>query len=86
MSEQKWIEKAKETYKYHKTKLLESDNHTEAKTAKLLRRSLGSICEDLLIARWLRTHERQLEKFEHAYQALEWIREKKREQEIGGIE
>lgn len=87
MSEQpKWIEKARETYKYHRSKLLSNDDHTVAKTAKYLRRSFGSVAEDLLIARWLRTHEKQLEKFKYAYQALEFIRDKKKEQDLDEIE
>lgn len=84
MSEQKqWIERARETYRFHRSKILEKEKHTVARTAYLLRRSYGSVVEDLLIARWLRTHEKQIEKFEHAFQALEFIREKKKMQEIG---
>ncbi len=78
----KWIEKARETYKFHKTKLLSNSDWTVAKTAHALRRSIGSICEDLLIARWLKTHEPQLTKFSHAYEALEFIREEKRKLEL----
>jgi hypothetical protein len=87
MSEQpKWIEKAKETYRYHRSKLLSNDKWTVGQTAKSLRRSLGSISEDLLIARWCRTHEKQIEKFKYAYEALEFIREKQKEQDIAEIE
>lgn len=87
MSEQpKWLEKAKETYKYHRSKMLLDDNHNITKTAKYLRRSFGSVAEDLMIAKWLRTHEKQMEKFEHAYQVLEFIREKKKEQDLDEIE
>ena len=82
----KWLEKARETYKFHRSKLLSNDRWTIAKTAKSLRRSLGSISEDLMIARWIRTNEKQLEKFEHAYQALEFIRDKQREQDLDEID
>lgn len=86
MSEQpKYIEKARETYKFHRSKLLSNDKWTTVQTAKALRRSIGSISEDLLIARWLKTHEKQLEKFKYAYEALEWIREKIKEQDLSEL-
>lgn len=87
MSKQpKFIEKAKETYRFHRSKLELSDDWNLTKTAKALRRSLGSISESLLIARWCRTHENQLEKFEYAYQAIEFIRAKQKEQNLTEIE
>ena len=82
----KFIKKAKETYSYHRSKLLEDDKWTTIKTAKALRRSIGSISEDLLIARWCRSHENQLEKFLFTYEALDWIREKIAEQKKEEIE
>jgi len=82
----KWIEKAKETYKFHRSKLLSEDKWTAAMTAKSLRRSLGGVSEDLLICRWCKTHEKQLEKFKYAYEALEFIREKQRELDLDEIE
>lgn len=82
----RWIERAKETRRFHRSKLLDNPDWNTVKTAKALRRSMGSISEDLLIARWLKTHETQLEKFKHAYQALEFIREKQKEQELSEIE
>jgi hypothetical protein len=80
--QQKWIIKAKETYKFHRSKLLSTDDWTLNMTSKILKRSLGSISEDLLIAKWLKTHEKQLEKFEYMYEALEFIREKQKEQSL----
>ena len=80
MSEQpKWLERAKETYKFHRSKLISHDKWSLAKTAKSLRRSLGSVSEDIMLAKWCRTHEKQLEQFEHTYQALQFIREKQAE-------
>lgn len=87
MNEQpKWIKRAKDTYKFHRLHLLADDKWTVRKTADALRRSLGSVCEDLLIARWCKTHERQLEKFEFAYEGLEFIRNKQKEQELEEIQ
>lgn len=82
----KFIEKARETYKFHRSKLLSNDNWNTSKTAKALRRSIGSISEDLMIARWLKTHEKQIEKFSYAYEALEYIREKQKEQELAELD
>lgn len=76
----KFITKAKETYAYHRSKLVSEDKWTAVQTAKALRRSIGSVSEDLLIARWCRTHENQLEKLLFTYEALDFIREKQKEQ------
>lgn len=82
MSEQpKFLLRAKETYSYHRSKLLSNDDWTTAQTAKSLRRSIGSISEDLIIARACRNNEKMIEKFRYAKDALEYIREKKEEQE-----
>ena len=81
-----WLERAKETFKFHRAKLTSNDEWTIAQTARSLRRSLGSVSEHLLIARWCKTHEKQLEKFEFQYQALKFIREKQREMDKEGIE
>ena len=87
MSEQpKYLDKARETYKFHRSKLLSDNKWTTVKTAKALRRSIGSISEDLMIARWLKTHEKQLEKMKYAYEALEFIREKQKEQDLDELD
>ncbi len=86
MNEQpKYLEKAKKTYEYHRSKLLFNDRWTTVETAKSLKRSIGSVSEDLLIARWSKTHELQLEKFKYGYEALEYIREKQKEQDTTEI-
>jgi len=78
MQDFQWIERAKTTFNFHRSKLTSHDKWTLAHTAKALRRSQGSICEDLLLARWLRTHERQLKGFRYAYEALEYVRKEQR--------
>lgn len=82
----KYITKAKETYNYHRSKLLANDKWTTVQTAKALRRSIGGVSEDLIIARWCRTHEKELEKFKYAYEALDFIRRKQKEQEVAEID
>ena len=87
MSKQpKWLERAKQTYKYHREQILLDSSWTITHTAKALRRSFGSVCEDIKIAQWLKTHESQLEKFEFAYEALRWIRKKQKEMDLTEIE
>lgn len=82
----KFLIRAKETYKFHRSKLLSEDKWNTTKTAKVLRRSIGSVSEDLMIARWCRSHEKQLEKFKYAQEAIEWIRDKQEEIEKQEIE
>lgn len=80
---QHWINRAKEVELLHQSKLREDINWRVEDTAKLLHRSLGSISEDMLIASWLRTHQKQLEKFRTVYEALAFIRLKKKEIRLG---
>src|SRR5260370_35020697 len=80
-----WLEKAKETFKYHRSQLLSHNKWTIAMTSKALRRSFGSVAEDLLIAKWCKTHERELEKIEFACDVLAWIRKKKKEMDTDEI-
>jgi hypothetical protein len=82
----KFLEKAKETYKFHRAKLLSNDRWNTTLTAKALRRSIGSISEDLMIARACREYEKEIEKFKYAYQAIEFIREKNEEKDKVEIE
>ena len=81
----RWLEKAKETYRFHRSKLMETDKWTSVQTAKSLRRSIGSISEDLLIARSCKLYEKELEKLKYAYEALEFIRAKEFEDETEEI-
>jgi hypothetical protein len=82
----KFLEKALDTYAFHRSRLLTHDKWTITQTAKSLRRSIGSICEDLLIARWCKEHEKELLRFDYAYEAIAFIREKQREQDSAEIE
>lgn len=74
---QTWLERAKDTHNYHISKRRDNQSWKLRDTAKALHRSVGSISEDLLVAKWMRTHRVQLERFEHFKDALEWIRKKK---------
>lgn len=82
----KFLIRAKETHKYHRSKRLLEPKWNVSLTAKALRRSIGSISEDLTIARWAKTHEKKIEKFKYAYEAIEWIKKIQYEQDLTEIE
>ena len=76
-----WLENARATLKYHiAQQRLNEQKWTLTKTAKALRRSYGSVCEDVLLAKWSKTYD--LEQFEFAFEALNFIRMKKKEREL----
>ena len=82
-----WIERAKATRRFHRDKIQTSEKKWRvADTAKSLRRSSGSISEDLLIAKWCKTHEKELEQLENACDALAFIRKKEMEQDLEEID
>lgn len=76
----KWLDKALDTFKFHKSKLQTHEKWTSTQTARSLGLSIGSVSEDLMIARWYRTHKEEIDKIEHARDVLKFIRaeEKKR--------
>jgi hypothetical protein len=82
----KYLERAKETYKFHRSKLVLDNGWNISKTAKALRRSIGSISEDLMIIKFYKDHEKELDKFDYAYEALEYIRKAQRAGELEGID
>jgi hypothetical protein len=76
-----WLTQALHTAEFHRSqKLTHKTKWTITMTAKALRRSIGSICEDLMIAKWSKTHD--LENFEFQFEALNFIRMKKKEMEL----
>lgn len=81
-----WIERAKLTFRFHRSKLLSTDKWTASLTAKALNRSISSVTEDLKIARWLRTHSKELEKFKYASEALSFIKEKEKKMDLEDID
>ena len=81
-----WIEKAKETHKFHSQKLRQDPDWCLSDTAKALKRSLGGISEDLMIVSFLKTHEDELKEFEYLKDALVFIREIKRKMQLQGVD
>lgn len=74
-----WLDRAVQTHNYHVQCCKDESDWTLAKTASSLNRSIGSISQDLLIASWAKTHEKQLRRFRSMKDALEFIHDKKRE-------
>lgn len=76
---QHWLEVCVSIHNFHVAQLKDESNWTIEKTATVLQRSVGSVSQSLLIASWLRTHEKEIRKFRSIRDALEFIRKKKRE-------
>lgn len=83
---QHWISKCIDIHNFHVSQLKSDSNWTVEKTAKVLCRSVGSVSQDLLLASWLRTHEKQLKRFRNAKDALEFVRSKKKEMRVQELE
>lgn len=81
-----WLERVKATHSFHINRLKQDDSWTIAQTAKLLKRGIGPVSEDLKVAQWLKTHGNKLEEFEFFSEAIEWIRAKRRKMMMEGID
>ena len=74
-----WLDRAVQVHNYHVSQMRDESGWTLEKTALALNRSTGSISQDMLIASWVKTHEKQLRRFRSMKDALSFIRNKKRE-------
>lgn len=83
---EKWLEKARETHKFHSQKKKEDKNWKLQHTAKALNRSIGSICQDIEISKWHRISPNKIERCKYAKDALEFIREEKGNLEVDEFE
>lgn len=83
---QSWLERAVETRRFHVEKKKENSKWLIHDTARALKRGLGPVCEDLLIASWLKTHRAQMERFDYVKDVLEFIREKKANMELDEVD
>lgn len=80
---QTWQERVSEIDKFHKSKLRESNGKWRAgDTAFLLKRSLSSITQDLMLADWIRTYPK-IEGFRSMGKALEFVRLRRKEIKMG---
>lgn len=74
-----WLDRAVLVYNYHVGLVKVEEKWTIKDTAESLNRSVGSVSQDITVASWTRTHEKQLRRFHSMRDALDWIREKKAE-------
>ena len=74
-----WLDRAIQVYNYHINLCQTEQRWTIEKTAKSLNRSIGSVSQDITIASWVKTHEKQLRRFRSMNDALEYIKDKKQE-------
>lgn len=74
-----WLDRAVQVYNYHIGLCKSEKAWTIEKTAKSLNRSVGSVSQDITVASWTKTHEKQLRRFRSMRDALDYIREKKSE-------
>jgi hypothetical protein len=81
-----WIDRVCAVHEFHINQLKAERSWTIEKTALVLNRSLGSVSQDLLLASWLKTHEKQLKRFRSMKDALEFVRLKKREMMLGAYD
>jgi hypothetical protein len=74
-----WLDRAIQIYNFHVKQLKDESNWTVEKTAKILNRSIGSVSQDLLLASWSKTHEKQLRRCSSMRDALALVRMKQKE-------
>jgi hypothetical protein len=74
-----WLDRAVQVHNYHASHCKTEKEWTIAKTAESLNRSIGSVSQDITVAQWVRTHEKQLRRLRSMRDALEYIKTKKRE-------
>lgn len=79
-----WIDRAVDINKFHTHQLRDEPKWTIQKTAEALDRSIGSVSQDLLIAQWMKTHEKQLRRCHSMRSALDFIHGKQREMRLTG--
>ena len=77
-----WLDRAIEIHRFHISLCKEDSSWTIAKTAQALNRSLGSVSQDLLLASWTKTHEKQLRRFSSMKDALAFVKSKQKEMKL----
>lgn len=76
-----WQHRAIQTDEFHKERLRANPKVTIANTAFILRRSKGSVAEDIMLVSWFKTHPDIMD-FATQKEALEFIRVKRFEMRI----
>jgi hypothetical protein len=78
-----WLDRAIEVNKFHIAQCKEEPKWTIQKTADALNRSFGSVSQDLLLASWSKTHEKQLRRCDSMRDALAYVHIREREMKLG---
>lgn len=78
-----WLDRAIQVHTFHTKQLKDDPSWTLEKSADALNRSIGSVCQDILLADWSRTHEKQLRRFKSMKDALEYVRSLKHKIRLG---
>ena len=68
--EPEWLERVKATHRFHISRLKDNPKHTIKQTAKILKRAIGPVSEELKVASWLRTHYDQLIEFKYLHEVI----------------
>ena len=79
----KWQERVKHVELYHQGCIKSDSKHTLAQTAKDLNLSNGRTSEYLQLASFLRTHPKEMSKFELMKDAMKFVRDKKNRMRMG---
>lgn len=80
-----WLDRAIEVNRFHILQCKDDPTWTIQKTADALNRSIGSVSQDLSLASWARTHEKQLRRCDSMREALAYVRMKEREMKLGDM-
>ena len=76
---QHWLDRAIDVHNFHIGQCKVEPYWVISDTAKSLNRSIGSVSQDITLASWAKTHEKQLRKFSSMKDALAWVKDKHRE-------
>jgi hypothetical protein len=76
---QHWLDRAVQVHNFHVSQCKSESDWTIAKTAEALNRSIGSVSQDILIAKWTKTHEKQLRRLKSMRMALDYVKSKEKE-------
>lgn len=76
-----WLDSSLEVNTFHVLQCKDEIGWTIEKTSKALNRSVGSVCQDIMLSSWSRTHEKQLRRM-GKNEALEFVRKKDRERRL----
>lgn len=76
---QHWLDRAIEVHNFHVRSCKDNPFWTIVRTAEVLNRSVGSVSQDIKLAQWSLTHDKQLRRCSSMKDGLRFIAEKERE-------